>query len=361
MKAKHSLYLCAAMLSGCATSANFSKALEEPVKTANAAKLVVEQAQRDAEKARVMGWLRDVRSPTTGWAPLVCRPSKTMGVTLHALGAFGEALTLIKEVGEKPADTTYAAYLEQYRKNRDNLADARTLSDQKLAEKEWKDAEDKAEEARVRCIALYQSDAFAANKLDTSAGGEESAGSILALSNLLKALAGLGESVQREAAVRETAAALVPGLKLAYLQLNGSMPQYAPQVVYSRSTDELAKKMAQTRLGGTVNLHRWFVARQIEQSLKRVQACKATEECLGDPLMRMTLDNLIADILAYRSLSAIDTTVILKALDKGVTSAETVVKNPGGNWAQILDALLGAVDAIDGLNTQYKAVQTSRE
>ena len=359
LKAIYTLSVCvAALLSGCATQANFSKALEKPVKAANAAQLVLVQAELDLEKARVMGSLVVAPAKRDEVATMVCAPIQTIANTAQSLGAFGEALDLIKDVGEKPADTSYAGYLQQYRKNKDSLAAARTMDNETLATEQAKQAEKALTEARERCIALYLSDTHPDNKLVGKSTGE-SYQAVTALSTVLKALAGLGESVQREKAVRDTAVALIAGLDRAQKQLAAAPDKSGPHVRYSRGTgDTIAYSMADTRLGAAVSVRRWFVARQIGPALKRVQECQET--CLGDPLARMTLDNLVTDIAAYRSLSRIDTGKTLTALRTGVDNAE-IASTSAGNWAQVLDGLLQAADAMDGLNTNYKDYKTNRE
>ena len=359
MKATYTLSVCvAALLSGCATEANFTKALEQPVKAANAAQLVLVQAELDMEKARVMGWLVVRPAKREELATMVCERIDTIANTKQSLGAFGEALDLIKDVGEKPADISYSGYLQQYRKNKESLAAARAMEDETLATEQATQAAKALKEARARCIALYLSDINPENKLVGKSSGE-SYKAVTALSTLIKALVGLGESVQRDKAVRDTAVALIPGLARAQSQLAAAPDKSGPRVQYSRGTgDVIAYNMADTRLGAAVSVRRWFVARQIGQALKRVQECQ--EACLGDPLARMTLDNLVTDIAAYRSLSQIDTGKTLTALKSGVDNAQIASTSPG-NWAQILDGLLQAADAMDGLKTNYKDYKTSRE
>lgn len=348
---------CVALLSGCATEANFSKALEKPVEAANAAKLVVVQAEREIEKARAMGWI----GTTTAADELACGPLGSTAGTLRSLSAFGEALTLVKDVAEKPAGDSYAAYLQQFRMNRDSLASAAKMNDKEIAEQQAAVEKAEAEAARVRCLALYQSDVHDGNRLAPAKGTPESSASLGALSSLVKGILAAAESTQREDAVRKTAVALIPGLKLAHAQLSAAPSPTQPHVEYKRlKEDAVARATAENRLGATISVHRWFVARQIEQSLAKVRACDNQPACLGDPLMRMTLDNLANDILSYRELATIDTPVILKGLGEGIASAEKA-STSAGNWAQVLEALMQIHDALAGLKTQYDTWQDSRK
>lgn len=356
MKSHRLFYLCAAsMLSGCATEANFSKALEAPVKAANAAKVVVIESERDAEKARAMGWIVLPDKPATP-EELVCGPVSGVGVTLRSLSAFGEALELIKEVGEKPADTSYAGYVKQYRKNKASLAAARAMNDEQAAAAAAEEAKKLAKDAHTRCVALYLADMRGELK-PRGLAGEKSA-EIKALSTLIKGIAALAEGIQRERAVRETAIALIPGMRTAHGLLGAAPNRREPHVEYNHQADTIAAAMAQTRLGAAVNVRRWFVAQQINAGLANVQGC--AKACLGDPLKRMALENLANDLLAYRALAAIDTDKVLAGLGTGIRDAQHAAESKG-SWAEILDGLLGAADAIDGLKTNWEDYKTARD
>lgn len=357
MKIRYAVPLCsAAMLSGCATEANFSKALEKPVEAANAARLVVQQAERDIEKARAIGW---VGTGTTA-VKLVCEPLDSTAGTLRALGAFGQAIELIKDVAETPAGDSYATYLQQFRKNKASLAAAAGMNDAQLAEAQFNKEQARAEAATKRCSALYASDVAAGSTLAPTEGTPQSAASLGALSSLVKGILAAVESAQRADAVRKTAVALVPGLTLAHKQLSAAPAPGQPRVEYrGLAAGSPALAMDESRLGATINVRRWFVARQIEHSVAKVRACQRNEACLADPLMRTTLDNLATDIASYRQLAAIDTVVILDGLKVGIGEAEQASVS-AGSWAQVLDALLHIYDALGGLNKQYDDWQASR-
>lgn len=359
MKIRYAVTICsAAMLSGCATEANFTKALEGPIAAANAARVVVQQADLDIDKARAMGL---VGSYNTSASDLVCKPLESTVGTLRSLSAFGEAVELIKDVAEKPADDSYATYLQQFRKNKKSIADAAGRSDLDLAKDKFNKESEAARKAMQRCARLYASDVRPANRLEPAYGSPESFKSLGALSSLVKGILAAVESAQRAEAVQKTAVALIPGLRLAQEQLSAAHPPQQPHVAYSLDTvDDEARLMGDSRLGATINLRRWFVARQIEHALARARQCQGDTACLGDPLMRITLDNLASDIRSYRELAVIDTKQILADMNTGIDTAERVGRSPG-NWAQVLDALVNVYDALGGLNAQYHDWQASRQ
>ncbi|WUR11816.1 hypothetical protein E7V67_019210 [[Empedobacter] haloabium] len=359
MKIRYAVTICsAAMLSGCATAPNFTKALEGPVAAANAAKLVVQQADLDIDKARAMGLVGDYNKSA---ADLVCKPLESTVGTLRSLSAFGEAVELVKDVAEKPEDDSYASYLQQFRKNKKSIADAAGRNDIDLAMEKSRKEDEAATKAMERCATLYASDVRPANRLDPAYGTPESFKSLGALSSLVKGILAAIESGQRAEAVRKTAVALIPGLKLAQQQLSAAPQPKQPHVAYSfDSVDTEARLMGETRLGATINLRRWFVARQIEHSLAKARQCKGETACLGDPLMRITLDNLASDIHTYRELATIDTVQILSDMKAGIDKAEQAGRSPG-NWAQVLDALVNIYDALGGLSSRYHDWQASRQ
>ena len=241
-----------------------------------------------------------------------------------------------------------------------NMTDEAWRKDQAIkAQKSMMDSID-------RCSQLFQSDTYVENVLGPVESTGQGFGSVTAFFDFFKAVIAAAENAQREQAVRATAQALIPGLLDAYAQLNHAPDLSGPHVKYVRwangaiDKDKLARDMSDTQLGAAVSVRRWFVARQITQSLNKVQRCEITGDCLGDPLKRMALENLATDIMTYRELAAIDTDKILEALNTGIQKASKE-STSNGDWAQILDGLLGAADAIDGLNTKYDDFKTSRD
>jgi len=361
--------LCMLILSGCVTEANFTKALDEAAKVSAAAKLVTGAAERDALKARVLQLygrridVTDAKAKADATLNLVCNPSFAIEAGGTALAAFGDAIDTVHKVGEKPANTSYASYVTQFRKNAKNIADAKKNGVQAAMDAGDEAARKERERGVTLCMALYQADVIAVlGPTSTKIGATNASGTavLFAFNEVIKAALAAGEAAQRETAVIETAKSLIPALERAYGNLVAPVStDFQPFVVY----DELpsihpAPAGNGTVLGATVTLHRWFIAQQIAQTIKRLEGCSLA--CLGDPVNRQNLDELTTAIEQYRALATVNSQKTLKALANGITDAKKVADGKV-SWPQALDGLLQIVDTVSGLGDKFGSYKKSRE
>lgn len=359
MKWPLALFAAPLLLSGCATQANFTAALEKPAKQASATRVVTNEAQRDTARIYTLRLTGDIYPLTS----LACTPATSLNNLDGALGAFGEALETIAEVGKAPPDTKYASYVKQFRKNDKYIKEAKTSGTQEAMQKA-KDATKAEQQAALqRCTALYSADVVATVKKSSPPDPQAAFGisAFFALNELIKAGLAAGEGVQRERAVELTASALTPGLRAAYTQLSDAPDKaFAPYIDYSaQSATNPAVTMNKSQLGAALNIHRWLLAQRIAQ-LDAAIGKTRNLQCLADANCRRNLDDLITAIEEYRTLAAVDAVVILDALDSGIKKAEAAADGKQ-TWAQFLDGLLAVADAINGINDKYDAYQTSKE
>ena len=346
-------------MSGCATEANFGKALEGSGKIAAGAKIVAAEAERDAIKANLM----HLNAENYTVASVVCGPVRAIESTGGALGSFGDALETIHKVGEKPADTIYATYVAQFRKNAKNIAMAKTIGAQAAMDKAEEEALQKRVEADKRCAALYLADVSSVlgpTKPGINPRGAGGFALLFAFNELIKGGMAATESVQREQAVIATDKEVLPGLKRARNVLAKPIPKdFKPFVDYSALADDHPAVVTNvTQLGATVTLHRWFIAQQIEQSSLVIAKC--SKACLGDPVMRKNLDDLTGAVEQYRNLAAFEPAEFIKTLDEGIKKASDAADGKA-SWAQILDGLLMIGDTISGLSDKFGEYKKSRE
>lgn len=358
------ILLMSIILTGCATQQNFSTALEEPHKLAEASKLVAIEAERDAIASHALN-LR--KRPGEGggviWESVVCNPAKGLQLTYDSLDAFGNAVETIKDVGDAPADTSYATYVSQFRKNKKNITKAREMGSDEYAKTQEREADEASGKASRRCTALYLADSAAVlgpNSTALSALGAAPGAALFALRELIGAGLAAAEGVQREAAAKATATALVPGLERAQKTLSAPVSdQFVPFVDYSNvARSDVAATMAKTQLGATVSLRRWFVAQQIKQSLLVLAPCDI--KCLGDPVARHNLSDLTTAIISYRALAAVDTDEVLSTLGEGIGKARKAADGKM-SWADFFDGLSAIADSLSGLHDKADAYKTSRE
>ncbi|MFB9246461.1 hypothetical protein [Massilia antarctica] len=361
--------LCLLFLSGCATEANFTKALDEAAKVSAAAKLVTGAAERDAMKAKLLQLygskiaVSDLKATGEAAAELACNPVFPIEASGTALAAFGDAIDAIHKVGEKPADTSYASYVTQFRKNAKNIAEAKAKGLQATMDAGDEAAQKERDLAVTRCKTLYLADIKAV--LGPTSGGigaSNASGTavLFAFNELIKGALAAGEAAQRETAVIETTKALVPGLERAHGNLAKPISKdFQPFVQYDGLPSNHPALVGNgTLLGATVTLHRWFIAQQISKSGERLAACKLA--CLGDPLARQNLDDLTIAMEQYRSLATIDPEKTLDALAKGIAGGKKAADGKV-SWPQALDGLLQIVDTLSGLGDKFGAYQKSRE
>lgn len=346
-------------VSGCATEVNFTKALEGAAKLSNSSKLVAMEAERDALKANFL----HLYQHNTEMADVVCGPAMAIEATGAALDTFGDAIDTIHKVGEKPADTSYASYVTAFRKNKQNIADARSAGLQSVMDKAVEADQKKRDEAVKRCGQLFAADSTAILGPEASGlapNGAAGFAALFAFNELIKAGLAAAEGVQRESAVIDTAKALVPGLQRAHDQLAKPITSdFIPFVIYKGLAENHPALAANaSRLGATVTLHRWFVAQQIIQSRRVIAIC--TIACLGDPVMRRNLDELISSVEQYRSMAEIDPVQTLDALNKGIATADKAADGKV-SWPQALDGLLQIADTVTGLGNKYGAFKSSGE
>lgn len=327
------------LISGCGTSTEFARSMQEPVDLAKKAKEVAVHAGQDAKRIALLdaGGLN-----RTEFAELVCKPARQSGITVSHLGAFADALETVQDVAEAPEDESYAGYVAQFRRNTTNLRRS------KLAP----DANGEAMNDPVkRCLALFYADADAKTQ-EAPHSLFPTAASVVAIDEVIKSVLAAAEQVQRERAIRQTLTKLLPELRTVY---EAMLAEYKPSgEVYVRYADQtsLASAMSKTSLGATLTMRRFMVAKTLIAQRESLAQCKGFE-CLGNPNYRRNLDDTVANMELYRNLSAINTVNILKELDIGITSAEKGLANP--KLSQVFDGLMEVAKAIANTNEKYES------
>ena len=352
----------AVMLAACGTTeSGFSRALEKPVKFTQAARIIAAQAEDDGIKAKLLGLAGPRLRTTAALASDTCASQPAIQSTDAALAAFGDALDVLRQVGEKPSDVSYTGYVAQFRKNAGNISTASAAGNPAAADAARREAAIAEAKARQRCTDLFLSD-LAATLVpppDTPRDADnKSLGTLLAFDAALKNALSIAERVQREAAVRATAVALLADLKAAHSELaNTDLSRFGPHVSYAADAHASAIKMNQTRLGAAVSMHRWFVARQLRESAAALEKC--TSACLASADQRATLDHAVAAMREYRALAALDTDAALASLDSGLKHAGDATAGKV-KMSDLLDGLLTMADAISGLDQSVKDYQDAR-
>jgi hypothetical protein len=359
MHLRTALALTAAMaLSACGTAGmNFSAALEKPVESAGKAKAIAQLAERDFLRARYLGMVSGT-APAAGAFDAVdpvCVPARGPANATDGLGVFPAVLETVMEVGEKPADTSFAAYSKAFRNNADNIAAASEDPAVREAREQKKIADERLRLQR-RCRDLYAADQAAPMSLHSHAQPGMAAGPLALFVggvSLLKEIMGIAERLQREQAVRTTIKASIPALDKAVAALGGpANAAYGPRVDYPPTAAQFAENG--TVLGATINIRRWMLAKQIEAIAGGLASCRASEvalrACLADSGKRRDADDAVEFSMQYRALAAVDTTKVLDGLRKGVDDAR---KSNALSFSDAIEGLVDLSDTLDGLSKSY--------
>ena len=350
-------------LSACGTAGkNFSAALEKPAGAAEKAKAIAQQAERDFLKARYLGMASDA-APAAILENLVCVPGRGPGNATDGLAVFPAVLETVAEVGEKPADTSFAAYSKAFRNNAANIATASEDPEIRAAREQQELAVERLKRQQ-RCTALFAADRTAGMSLKTPPQKAGGAGALAALSGgikLLKELMGVAERAQREQAVRTTITASIPTLDKAVAALAAPADaNYGPKVEYAESAPQFGENG--TVLGATINIRRWMMAKQIDAITRTLAGCGASDHsrraCLADGNKRREADEVVELSTQYRSLAAVDTAEVLTRLRKGVDAARNANKL---SFADLIEGLVELSDTFDGLSKSYADFKSTRD
>ncbi len=341
---------CAATLSACSTTSDFSRALEEPVKVTNAAAAVVTDSSTDIMEISAFGLRTDaVVDP----GEIACIPTPGPASAGDDLSVFGDSLDAVQKVGAAPKDTSYAGYIRQFRQNRDAMKPPASLDARN------KERDDKLTEAQTRCTTLFAADISArtalAHKTVVKGAVLPFIGIVMAWNEVIKDGLAAAEQAQREAAVRETVKRAIPDMKLARDHLFGPIapeaaPAFGPIVQYPDGASALVSDPNKTVLGAVINVRRWYVAQIVKSDWDRLQSCRTAQDfaCLGDPAARAVASDFSANGLAYRKLAGIDVAKIKVALDSAITGAEQSVDK--GSFSNLLDALATIGDSVSTIS-----------
>ncbi len=341
-------------VTGCGTTASFTRSMEEPVKALSNVVALADEAEQNVLKATATGLAPTSLTP----GEIACRPvGGGPGEVSDQLKSFGDALDIVRKIGEKPADTSYAGYIRKFREN----AAAGQPSTKP-------DIEKRESERFDRCKALFLSDINAGTQLSPlkpKRDGEMSPSivvQLLGVNQLAKAFLGQAETISREAAVRRAIEKLLPDLRVAAAQLKAEpSPEYGPLVQYGSGSSVEATVMNASVLGATVNVRRWYVAQQVKSTWDYLARCRAATDraCFGDPAVQAAADRFASTVYAYRSLAKVDPVKVLASVDSAVITANDSLnfKEPEA-W---IDGLIGIADALSSLNDAYGKFDKSKD
>lgn len=128
---------------------------------------------------------------------------------------------------------------------------------------------------------------------------------LLAFDVLVKTILTDAGILQREVAVRAAISALIPRLTAANQGLRAAPnAAFEPMVRYAPgSANSDAAAMNATNLGATINIRRWFLARQIATQSAYLGPCRRKErsDCLADPAMRGVARAISGNVRLYRA------------------------------------------------------------
>ncbi|WP_223524003.1 hypothetical protein [Pseudomonas sp. BF-RE-24] len=336
-------------IAACGSAGKFSRALDEPVKMANGASAIAALAERDRIKAIALG------NPKANLADLVCNRSSGPLTVESNLGVFGDALDTIQKVAEKPDDTSYAGYLRSFRKNAENIN-----SEPEPIEIIRKKMREKQVKLYQRCIGQFNQD-MAANNLYVPAikGGSSAAvATFLSLDKLVKLTLKYIEEAQREKAVRSTITEILPQLREAYQQLSIKEDQaFGLRVQYQPSDN-----VDHTSLGEVVNIHRWYVAKEISGIWQELNGCRVSVQlsCLNKAEIRTGVNYFAESVINYRSLASVDSGKVLAALDESIKKIEEADQGKA-SLAEVVDGLVALADAMSGLDGAYKEYDKTKD
>ena len=353
------LLLVAALLSACSTSGNFTRGMEEPLAVLRKAATIAEDADNDILRSYAIGVLEDgfIGNPEP---EVICKPWAGPVTTKKDLEVFTDGVETVKKVGEAPSDTTYSGYI---RKLRENAAAAKPRD----YETEQAEAAKKAAAALARCKMLFIADTRAGSGLKSMPAAPGSAtpalvGRILGLDSLIKGVLAQAEAAQRAVAVRKTVEYLIPQLEKAREELGLDVgPSFGPMVTYPSGTKAEILEMNKTVLGATITLRRWHIAKQIQEQWTYLGECRKANGsgCMGEPLKRMVTDSFVANVRAYRGLSAIEPVKIAMSLEAAVGAARDWLKT--GGVTGVIDALVTVSDAVESMGEAYGKYDKSKD
>lgn len=343
-----------ASLAGCSTTASFTSGMEEPVKAMANAAALADEAEQNVLKAVAAG----LTPPSMALEDLVCKAvGPGPGGVRSQLEAFSDALDIVRKVGEKPDDTSYAGYI---RKFRENAAAGHPPAD---PTDEQADARRREIERFVRCKALFKADTATGTQLrpQDGEGAPMLFTRLLGSDQLMKTFLGQVEALSREAAVKRTIEMLLPGLKESAMQLNMvPTPTYGPLMRYVPGSAPEAESMNGTVLGATVNVRRWYVSQQARTQWDYLSSCRAAADktCFGDPDVQAAANGFAASVYSYRSLAKIDSVKVQATVDAAVVAAERSLKDKSA--AAWIDGLIGLADALSALDDAYGKYDKSK-
>lgn len=339
-------------LSGCATSSNFSRAMEEPIKLVNKTAAIAGDATTAAITLQAIGVSSDrLISPVS---TLACGlPSSGPPAVVRTLSVYSNGLEVIQDIGSAPEDKSYAGYIRQFKKNNDALNSKATTKEERQLE-----IQSLLAKQQMRCAAMLAADlnpSTTFHSLPAPTTGELPAifGSLISLNKLAKTLLEQAEKTQREAAVRKAVGELVPQFKDA-LNILASPPNFnfGPLVVYDPAMDNEATKMNSSILGATLTIDRWMTAKVMEQQWHSLASCRTAvangTKCLGDQQKLATAVAFASNAKKYQALSQLDAPKILDGLTKATDAAKNAGKLEGvGGFLDALTGLAGALSEVD--------------
>jgi hypothetical protein len=183
------------ILSACASTTvppNLNAAATKASDTA----LLVHGVEGEILEARLLGLVdNESIAPSKSVPPaLVCKSSASIELTAKELGAYADAINIVGKVAEKPKDTSYSGYLQQFKKDHEAVT-AAGKSPEEESEKDKQETID----AQNRCMTLLSSD------LDKHLSGPKITGSALLISALPSVVASIDGMAKSLLAVIEQA------------------------------------------------------------------------------------------------------------------------------------------------------------
>jgi hypothetical protein len=309
--------------------------------------LLVHGVEGEILEARLLGLVdHESIAPSKSVPPaLVCKSSPSIELAAKELGAYADAINLVGKVAEKPKDSTYSGYLQQFKKNHEAITAASKNAD----EESDKDKQETLD-AQNRCLTLLSSD-LGKHLMGPRVAGNELAISALSavvasVDGMAKAVLAFIEQAQRDAAVRKSAEHMVAVLKDATAKL--SEPPGAGDYTLPGEAD--------TRLGNTLAIHRWFAAQRLQEDWDRLQRIKQDKATW---LAGEAADKFVVDAAAYVTLSANDPDKLLKQLHSALDQASTI--NDKTSLNEIFDSLSNMASALSGVDDKYKAFRKTIE
>lgn len=348
MGCRNSILLACCFLAACGTPDDFTRGMAEPAQALQRSADIAEEAEHDILQSYFIGMLDEA----AGLGAVVCIPWSGTALVSAELGLFGQAVETVRLVGTTSNDPGYAGYVRSMATRSDALASlspaAQETEQQATAMQEQ------------RCQQLFAADVAAEpalKSLDTGPAALIVAlAPLLAFDVLVKTILTDAGILQREVAVRAAISALIPrltaanqGLRAAPNAAFGPMVRYAPG-----SANSDAAAMNATNLGATINIRRWFLARQIATQSAYLGPCRRKErsDCLADPTMRGVARAISGNVRLYRAVARIDTQAITTALDEAIEVAKDSI-DPMKNPARLIDSLLTLSSSMTDVSRAY--------